>query len=130
MKTITLELPMMFGDHHVTEVKKILLGIPGVDEVYASSSFHIVEVTFDDNKVDEDLVKSKLEETGYLGELPVEVEVPAIFSQRDEKYAFFRLTKVNEETNLVGFNQKVNIQGRPLWPCPGIGTIKSMHEEK
>ena len=44
MKKISLDLPTLFGDHHVTEVRRLLLELPGVAEVYASSSFQIVEV--------------------------------------------------------------------------------------
>ena len=35
MEVLTLELPAMYGDHHVVEVRRILLEIPGVDNVYA-----------------------------------------------------------------------------------------------
>jgi len=44
MKTI-LELPAMYGDHHVTEVRHILLGLDGVKDVYASSGFRVVETS-------------------------------------------------------------------------------------
>ena len=41
MKTLSLELPAMYGDHHVIEVRRILLEIDGVKDVYASSSFQV-----------------------------------------------------------------------------------------
>ena len=37
----------MYGDHHVVEVRRLLLEMPGVTDVYASSSFQVVEVAFD-----------------------------------------------------------------------------------
>jgi len=37
MKTKVIELPALFGDHHVTEVRRILNEIQGVKDVYASS---------------------------------------------------------------------------------------------
>ena len=51
MDTLTLEVKTMYGDHHVVEVRRILLGLPGVEDVYASSSFRVVEVTYDPGKV-------------------------------------------------------------------------------
>ena len=50
METFVLELPTMYGDHHVVEVRRLLLGLPGVEEVYASSGFQSVEVTYDPAK--------------------------------------------------------------------------------
>ena len=50
MEKITVDLPTMYGDHHVTDVRRILLALPGVEDVYASSAFRLVEVTFDPTK--------------------------------------------------------------------------------
>jgi len=68
-KTITIDTPALYGDHHVLEVRQLLLEITGVDDVYASSAFHVVEVTFDPDKVKEADLVSKLSERGYLEEL-------------------------------------------------------------
>ena len=79
METLTLEVPTMFGDHHVVEVRRILMELPGVEEVYASSSFQVVEVSFDPQKVEADALKDALDQAGYLGDLalPLEAAVPA-----------------------------------------------------
>ena len=74
MDTLTLELQKMYGDHHVVEVRRILLELPGVEDVYASSSFRIVEVTYDPGKVNPEQIKASLEEAGYFGELPLPAE--------------------------------------------------------
>jgi hypothetical protein len=50
METLTVDLATMYGDHHVTEVRRILFDIPGVEDLYASSSFHQVQITFDKKK--------------------------------------------------------------------------------
>ena len=45
METKSFEAPALYGDHHVSEVRRILLELTGVNEVYVSSSaFQIIEV--------------------------------------------------------------------------------------
>jgi copper chaperone CopZ len=66
-KNVTFDTPALYGDHHVMEVRRILLEVPGVEDVYASSGFRIVEVTFDDEKISEAEISQKLGEAGYLG---------------------------------------------------------------
>ena len=39
MEVFNIDLPAMYGDHHVVEVRRILMDIPGVEDVYASSGF-------------------------------------------------------------------------------------------
>ena len=34
MKVLTLELPAMYGDHHVVDVRRILFDMPGVVEAH------------------------------------------------------------------------------------------------
>ena len=130
MKTLTIDLPAMYGDHHVVEVRRLLLEMSGVEDVYASSSFHVAEVTYDPKKVDEEAIKSTLDEAGYFHDLGLSVETgtPAVELERGE--AFFRHTAAYEQTReVVGFAQNVNYNGRPLWPCPGLGVIPTMSEE-
>jgi copper chaperone CopZ len=126
METLTLELPAMYGDHHVLEVRRLLLEMPGIMEVYASSAFHAAEITFDPTQVDAVTVKARLEEAGYLGELdlPVESGEPAAGRGSTEGVSYFRHTAAHKAVgNMVSFAQQVPFSGRPLWPCPGIGTL-------
>lgn len=119
-------VPTMYGDHHVLEVRRILLEMSGVEEVNASSCFHTVEVSYDPAKVSVDEITAKLEEGGYLGELsvPVETATPASQTNGKEK-TFFRHTAAYEQTKqVVSFAQNIDYAGRPLWPCPGVGVIK------
>ena len=74
MATKAFETPALYGDHHVVEVRRILMELPGVKEVYASSGFQTVEVTYDSKKVKAEQIKAKLEESGYLGEIPILAE--------------------------------------------------------
>jgi copper chaperone CopZ len=126
METTTFTLNMMYGDHHVVEVRKLLSAIPGVEDVYASSCFHIVEVTYDESKVDADKIEEALTEAGYLGEMSIPVEKGTGSSAPNGEKAFFRHTAVLEQVgNTVSFTQKAPYEGRPLWPCPGVGALQN-----
>jgi copper chaperone CopZ len=124
METKVFEAPALYADHHVTEVRQILLELPGVSEVYVSSAFQVIEVKFDPKKIKAEKIAARLEEAGYLGELPLLTE-PGIPVERKDGDGQFRHTAVYETVKgTVSFAQRVAYSGRPLWPCPGIGTIK------
>ncbi len=131
MRTVVFKTPAMYGDHHVKEVRRILTGLPGVQDVYASSAFRVVEVSFDESQAAEADLAAKLGEAGYLDEwmLPTENGRPAT-EQADKSEAFFRHTQVFETSRKVlGFSQQVPYSGRPLWNCPGFGMIKNKMED-
>jgi excisionase family DNA binding protein len=133
MEKTSIEVPTMYGDHHVIEVRRILLEMPGVDDVNASSCFHVVEVDYEPDKVSVDDIKAKLDEAGYLGELAVPVETGIAVTQQEKQNgdAFFRHTAAYEQTkSVVSFAQTVSYSGRPLWPCPGVGVIKQAETEE
>lgn len=127
MATLTIELPAMYGDHHVTEVRRILFELPGVEDLYASSSFHQVQVTYDSKKTTKKEITETLEKAGYLGELPIGQETnEAVLKNGDRKS--FRHTATNEHTKQIGFHRETSFSGRPLWPCPGIGPLTSAED--
>ena len=130
MPNLTLELPSMYGDHHVIEVRRLLLELAGVEDVYASSGFRVVDVTFDDTAVSPGQIKQVLEEAGYLGELLLPAETGKAATEEGET-PYFRRTATFEQTGqVVGFGQKVlHNNGRVLWPCPGLGPVVSVKEE-
>ena len=133
MEKTTIELPSMYGDHHVIEVRRILLEIPGVEDVYASSGFQVVEIEYDPEKTEVAALKAKLEEAGYTQELPVAAETgeAAYKGSNGDKGEFFRHTAVFEQTQEgVSFTQEVSYEGRPLWPCPGMGVVKQVELEE
>lgn len=117
------ETPSLYGDHHVSEVKRIMMEIPGVEDVYASSSFQIVEVTYDESKINDLDIAIKLDEAGYLGEWSPPVEISTAVTNGDgSEEPFYRHTAAYQQTrHLVTFAQNVSYLGRPLWPCPGMG---------
>ena len=125
METKTFEAPALYGDHHVTEVRRILQGLTGVSEVYASSAFQVIEVTFDPEKISAAEINKELEEAGYFGEIPM-ISETGIAVEKKEGDGTFRHTAVYETIkDTVSFAQRVNYTGRPLWPCPGLGPVKA-----
>ena len=133
MEKLILNLPTMYGDHHVIEVRRILLEMPGIEDVYASSAFQVVEVTYDPKKLDAKKIKGSLEAAGYVEDLPLPVETgAAAYGQgHGSKNTFFRHTAAYEQTKkVVGFAQNVSYTGQPLWPCPGMGVLKRMEVEE
>jgi copper chaperone CopZ len=124
METKTFDAPALYADHHVSEVRRILLELEGVSEVYASSAFQVIEVTFDETKIKAEQISAKLQEAGYLGELPLMAEV-GIAVERKDGDGKFRHTAIYETVKgTVSFAQRVEYSGRPLWPCPGMGAVK------
>lgn len=130
MEKIIIKLPAMYGDHHVVEVRRILLELDGVKDVYASSGFRMAEVTFDPAAITADLINASLENAGYLGEIPARIESATAIVQGDGQVSNLRHTVVYEQTRqMVSFTQNSSITGRALWPCPGMGVIKGMDKE-
>jgi copper chaperone CopZ len=120
MQTCVFDLPAMYGDHHVTEVRRILLAVTGITDVYASSSFQVVEVTYDPAQIAVEAIIQRLTEAGYMGNMTLPLET----GQASERTAYFRHTASYHQTGqTIGFGQTVNLAERALWPCPGLGTI-------
>ena len=129
MKNLTLEVPTMYGDHHVLEVRRLLLETAGVTDVYASSGFQIVEVTYDETQLGPDAIEACLGEAGYLGEVQLPVEFGASDAASNGKPYFRRSTAIEATTN-ASFQQEVPRPGRALWPCPGLDTVRLTDEEE
>jgi copper chaperone CopZ len=129
MKFYTLEIPAMFGDHHVSEVRRLLTELPGVGEVYASSSFRTVEIQYDDKQVDPEKISLTLAQAGYLDEMPVPAEWEDIEPHGDKSPLFFRNPTAYTQTGkTVAFSQSIPQTGRPVWPCPGLSPVPNREE--
>jgi copper chaperone CopZ len=129
MTKVMLEVPSMYADHHVSEVRQILLGLPGVKEVYASSAFHAVEVSFDAKITTADAIRAALEPTGYLNDLPVTAE-PGIAMTEAGGGRFTRHTASYPQTQqAVAFTQQVIQPDGSGWACPGFGLLTMDGEE-
>jgi len=128
METITIDLPKMYGDHHVTDVRRILLAMPGVEDVYASSAFRVARARIDPARISEADLRVKLEEAGYLGDQSIETEAWKTGTPAEVVDNPFRHTTALENVKGVAFGQKVEEASRALWPCPGMGPIHKMDE--
>lgn len=128
MTSVAIDVPLMYADHHVIEVRRVLLEAPGVAAVDASSAFHVVKIAYDSDKTSEDALKKILDEHGYLGalEVPLESGKPAVDSGGS---AYFRHSAAHESSGTaVSFGQEVTASGKPLWPCPGMSPAPTMDE--
>ena len=124
MASLFLELPSMYGDHHVIEVRRILFELEGVSEVYASSGFRAIEVEYNSKRTPKKDLVAALENAGYTGDFAMALE-SSIPANEQRESAYFRHTEASEQTgNTVGFEQTVRVQRSPLWPCPGMGPLK------
>jgi len=129
MENALFEVPLMYADHHVLEVRRILQQLPGVKDIYASSCFQCVEVTFDPSQISREEIAAKLSEAGYIGDVPAPAERGIAVTQ-DDQQPFFRHTAAFEQArNVVTFTQNINYSGRALWPCPGMGLVRTHVEE-
>ncbi|MBI5946001.1 MAG: heavy-metal-associated domain-containing protein [Chloroflexi bacterium] len=128
MEAKSFEAPALYGDHHVSEVRRILLELTGVSDVYASSAFQVIEVQYDPEKIKAEQISACLEAAGYLGEVPMLTET-GVAAEKIGGDHFFRHTAVYETVKeTVSFAQRVDYSGRPLWPCPGMGPVKMIDE--
>ncbi len=128
MTSVTIDVPAMYADHHVVEVRRILFEVPGVEAVDASSAFQVVKIEYDPEKTSEDILKQALDKNGYLGDLqvPMESGKPAVGSDGD---TYFRHTAAYEAAGTtISFGQEIAASGRPLWPCPGMGPAPTKDE--
>lgn len=115
MESLQIELPAMFGDHHVLAVRQILLGMDGVADLWASAAWRTVQVEYDPDKISPDQIEARLEEEGYTQP----VETPVLRSD-DERARRFTKSMI-QAGKQVSFAQQVPFAGtRPLYPCPGL----------
>jgi copper chaperone CopZ len=98
MQKVVLDVPMLWADHHVLAVRDVLLGLEGVEDVYASSAWKQVMVSFDPERVDAAAIEQCLAGAGY----PVGEGAPPILAEpgkvhRDPQWAVlgFRATGTN-----------------------------------
>ncbi len=79
MQKITLTVPAMFADHHVTNVRRLLSPLAGVENVFASSAFKEVTIEFDPAKTSQDALVKALTNAGYAPGQEVVVEKTPFF---------------------------------------------------
>ena len=65
MNVLVIEVPAMYGDHHVLRARRALLDVKGVDEVMASAARRRVAVKFDETVTSAEAVRTALDKAGY-----------------------------------------------------------------
>jgi copper chaperone CopZ len=98
MAKTVLDVPTLWADHHVLNVRDALVPMEGVEDVYASAAWKQVLVRFDESKVDQSAIEQALAEAGYPvgeGEIPVLVGPGDV--QRDPQWGVLgsRVTETN-----------------------------------
>jgi hypothetical protein len=98
--------------------------MPGVENIYASSAFRVVEVGYDPAKLDANVIKAELGEAGYLDNLVVPLE-NAMADNNSGTRPHLRYSTVYEQTRqVVSFAQDVGDSEQIILHCPGLGVIK------
>lgn len=96
VKTTTLNLPRMYGDHHVTAVREVLAKLDGIDEVHASAAFKEATVTYDPETISDEEIAAQLADAGYP---PGEDDQPKTLGKREKDPAWevvdIRITQTN-----------------------------------
>ncbi|MGD2145524.1 MAG: heavy-metal-associated domain-containing protein [Anaerolineae bacterium] len=100
MKKVALEVPTLWADHHVLKVRDALGRLEGVEDVYASSAWKQVLVTYDEAKVKEAAIEEALVGAGYPageGEMPVVVQPTEKLRDPQWEELGFRATTTNQD---------------------------------
>jgi len=116
MEKVSLNLPLMYGDHHVLAVRDILGRLDGVEDVYATSAFKQVIVKFDATKVSQADMEKALADQGY----PVGVEptIPVWQPRQQEGPRFVAASGIAQMTSFQV--PELNVGAGGPRPCPGF----------
>ena len=76
MRKIVVDVPEMYGDHHVLRVREALLNAAGVSEVTASSARRKVAVAFDEAVTTTEALRDAIAAAGYSFEVQAPPESP------------------------------------------------------
>ena len=68
MNSVTLNAPAMFADHHVLKARQALFALDGVDDVFASSAWQAVIVSYDPDKIKPTAIEQAMAEAGYASD--------------------------------------------------------------
>ena len=98
MERVTLNAPTMFADHHVLKVREALFALEGVEDVYASSAWQTVVVSYDGDKIASTAITEALEKAGYGPDkmTPILAESGDSFKDPGWEVLGARVTKTNQ----------------------------------
>jgi copper chaperone CopZ len=99
MTRTTLDVPTLWADHHVLKVRETLTVLEGVEDVYASSAWKQVLVTYNNRKIKRADIEKALATAGYpvgKGEVPLLIQPTDI--RRDPQWTVMgaRSTETNQ----------------------------------
>jgi hypothetical protein len=81
MASVTFYTPTVFADHHVLKARETLLSLSGIDDVYASSAWQAVIVTYDPASIQPDAIEQALAQAGYEPD-----KIPPVLAGSAEQY--------------------------------------------
>jgi copper chaperone CopZ len=99
MTELILEMPTMFADHHVLKVRDALDELKGIDEIYASSAWKKIMISYKEKSIKPAEIKAALKKAGYPpgeGEMPVLVKTSAIKRDPNWEKLDSRVTESNQ----------------------------------
>ena len=119
MQSLQIELPAMYGDHHVLAVRQVLLGMTGVESVQTSAAWRAAKIEYDPDKISPEQIETRLAEEGYTEPAGAPVLEPgeqhtqrftAAFVEAGKQVSFAPVFRAGE--------------ARPLFPCPGMSPVR------
>ena len=124
MQQVKFEIPVLYADHHVLEIKNILKEVEGIKDFFISSAFKIVKIDFDESAISEEELKTLLVKAGYHGDLGFENEEFSTEPGSKGHKKHYRKGVLYTQTGLTqGFKQNVTKTTRKEWPIPGMGVL-------
>jgi hypothetical protein len=121
-ETFSLKIPAVFGDHHTSEIRRILSEFKGVEKCDVSSAFNEVWIEIDPSATKRETIEDQLRQHGYIsGD-----ETPMYPS--DQTPSTTKHTEVQSDV-IAFYDAEPSWEGRPLWPCPGLDYQPAIDEE-
>jgi len=99
MEHVEYSVPRMWADHHVPIARNALLNLSGVSDVYASSAWKTVKITYDPAKVNPDALQKALADAGYP--VGAELELPTYLDQSKDGAMWYSVGERMVETNIA-----------------------------
>jgi copper chaperone CopZ len=118
MEKVTLNVPGMYGDHHVLAVRDLLGKLPGVENIFATSAFKQVVVTFDPTKSKPADFEKVLKAEGYMESEARPDITDTIKAQRHGGSQFVVASGIAETVRFEA--PPVNWGAGGPRPCPGF----------
>ena len=98
MASVTINAPAMFADHHVLKAREALLAMQGIEDVYASSAWQAVIVSYDPQAVQPEVIEQALAQAGYGPDKTTPVLAGSADQYKDPSWETLgsRVTETNE----------------------------------